>query len=320
MSKQKRNVVVIGGGNGSAVTLRGMKRMRDIFNISAVISTSDSGGSSGRLREEFKSLPPGDILRAVLALSPFGYRTLLRPLFYKRRFEGLGKLDGHNLGNLILTLCTEYCGDFISSIRALEQAVESYGTVHPSTLLQNDLVVELSDGSVIKTEAAIDRPDYDRSKKIKKIWLEPEVQAHDGAINAIETADFILLGPGSLYGSVIAAMLPNGIYEAIERSKARFIYIAGNKYELDGETGPTTLHDFVGQLESFLPRKIDAVVFNNFKLDEKQKEYYKEKNWGLIEYDQTKLGKYLVFDEPFESQGGGLSGERLGRVLREAMT
>src|SRR3989339_860667 len=118
MSKKK--VVVIGGGNGSAISIVALKQNLDLFDISAVISMSDSGDSSGRLREEFNTLPPGDIMRAVLALSKYDY-PLLKQIFFRNRFSGAGKLDGHNLGNLALILGEKYDGDFMSAIRALEQ-------------------------------------------------------------------------------------------------------------------------------------------------------------------------------------------------------
>ena len=321
MSKDKRQVVIFGGGNGSATTLRAMKRSADIFNLSAVVSMADSGGSSGRLRQEFNTLPAGDVLRAILALSSYGYRTVLRPMFYKNRFTGLEKLDGHNLGNLFLVLTAQYCGgDFVSAMRALEQAVAAQGTVYPATLDPAHLAAELDNGDIVRTEAALDHPAYDRAHVIKRVWLEPETAAYPGAIRAIEKADFLLFGPGSLYTSVIASLLPRGFKEAMARSKAKTIYIAGNKYELDGETGPTALHDFVSQLEQYLPRPIDAVVFNKVTLTPVQQEHYKEKGWAMIEYDPDRLREYLVYAEPFERQSGGLSADRLGRLLREAMT
>src|SRR3989338_10367595 len=176
----KKRVVAIGGGNGSAIALEALKQHRDIFDISAVISMSDSGGSSGRLRQEFNTLPPGDILRAILSLSLSDY-PVLRKIFYSNRFSGAGKLAEHNLGNLFLTLAGKYAGDFMSAVRALEQSVEAVGHVYPATLDQTDLCVELENGQIIKTEAAIDMPNYDRSLKIKKAWLEPAWQIYSEA-------------------------------------------------------------------------------------------------------------------------------------------
>lgn len=316
----KDNVVVLGGGNGSALTLRALKRKKELFNISGVITMSDSGGSSGRLRDEFETLAPGDIMRAITALSPHGYRTELRPMFYKERFKGCGKLDGHNLGNLFLILASQYAGDFMSAVRALEQAVDAQGTIYPATLERHDLVAELDNGDIIRTEAVIDEPEYDRDIKIKKVWLEPEPQAHEEALQAIRDAHFILLGPGSLYTSVVASILPKGVSEAIAESKGRLIYIVGNKYEKFGETGPTQLHDFVNVIELYLPRPIDAVVFNNTNLSGQQRAYYEMKNWGVIEFIPEKLRNRIIVAEPFERQSGGLSAEKLSRLLVELMS
>ncbi len=317
---KKRKVVVFGGGNGSATTLRAMKRNIDLFDISAVISVSDSGGSSGQLREEFNTLPAGDILRAVLALSPIGYRSILKPYFYGKRFENTGKLDGHNLGNLFLVLAANYCGDFVKAIRALEQAVRAQGKVYPASLDNVQLAAELTNGEIVQTEAKLDRPDYDRNLKIKKVYLDPPGEIYSEVKKVIEEADFILLGPGSLYTSVVASILPKGIKEAIDKSKAKLVYIAGNKYEMEGETGPTALHEFVAELEKYLPRKLDSVIFNNMKLTKEQAKHYEEKKWKLIDSDMSKLKDYLVFSEPFERQSGGLSAERLGMLLREALS
>src|SRR3989339_2031331 len=157
----KKNVVVIGGGNGSAVCLEGLKTYTNIFDISAVISMSDSGGSSGKLRKEFNTLPPGDIMRAVLSLSKYDYQSL-RKIFYQPRFSGLGKLDTHNLGNLFLTLTIQFTGNFIHAIEAMSHSVEAKGRVYPVSLENINLVAELENGKVIKTEAFIDNPVYNR--------------------------------------------------------------------------------------------------------------------------------------------------------------
>ncbi|PIT86602.1 MAG: hypothetical protein COU33_02245, partial [Candidatus Magasanikbacteria bacterium CG10_big_fil_rev_8_21_14_0_10_43_6] len=195
---KKKNVVVFGGGNGSATTLRALKIQKEQYNISAVITMSDSGGSSGRLRKEFDTLPAGDIMRAVLALSPHGYKGVLRKMFYKNRFNDVGKLSGHNLGNLFLIFAAQYTGDFVHAVRAFEQALDTTGTVYPASLFPSDLVAELSDGSIIYGEATLDEPTYDRALTIQKLWAEPAVLAYPGAIEAIIQADHILIGPGSL--------------------------------------------------------------------------------------------------------------------------
>ncbi len=317
MSKKK--IVVIGGGNGSALCLEGLKKYANKFAISAVISMSDSGGSSGRLRKEFDTLPPGDIMRAILSLSKYDYK-ILRQIFYKPRFQNTGKLDSHNLGNLFLTLISQYSGNFLQALEALSQSVEAQGKVYPVTLASANLVAELTNGDIIKTEEFIDNPAYNRGLKIKRVWLEPVCQAYAEAVKAVESADGIILSPGSLYTSLIAALLPKGIKEAIaQNKKAKIIYVAGSAYRLDGETGPERLSDFVLQMEKYLPRKIDLVIHNNHKLTKKQKEIYKSKNWGVFEFDKSNLKNTKIQSLDLEAAEGGLSPAKLSAVLHKIL-
>jgi len=319
----KTKIVVIGGGNGSALCLEGLKKYANKFDISAVISMSDSGGSSGKLRKEFNTLPPGDIMRAVLSLSKYDYK-MLRQIFYKPRFTNTGKLDSHNLGNLFLTLMSQYSGNFLSALEALSQSVEAQGRVYPVTLASANLVAELQNGEIIKTEEFIDNPKYNRGLKIKKVWLEPACRGYVEAQRAIESADYIILSPGSLYTSLIATLLPQGVKEAIAKNKkAKIIYVAGSAYRLDGETGPERLSDFVLQIEKYLPRKIDLVIHNNHKLTKKQKDIYKTKNWGVFEFDKKNLKtKSLpagrqVRSLDLEAADGGLSTVKLSALFRK---
>ncbi len=313
---EKKRVVAFGGGNGTASTLIALKKHAEIFDIAAVVSMSDSGGSSGRLRQEFQTLPPGDIMRAILALSPFEYDGFLKEIFYKKRFDDAGSLTGHNLGNLFLILAQQYAGSYIAAIRALEQAVSARGRVYPATLEQTDLVGELSSGEIIVGEHALDRPEYDRSLRIAKVWLQPETaRAHDGAVRVIEQADVLLFGPGSLYCSVVASILPVGIFHAMKQSKAELVYLAGNKYEERGETGPVALSDFVHELESYLPRKVDTVIFNEFSATKEQKEYHKEQQLEQLVFDKEKLDRYRLIAQDFEQKTGGVDSEKLGDIL-----
>ncbi len=314
-SMQKK-VVIIGGGNGSAISTNAMKQFIDDIELSSVISMSDSGGSSGKLREEFDTLPPGDILRAVLAMSKYDY-TVLRQIFNKNRIKGNSKSAEHSLGNLVLTLLEKYNGDYMSAVRALEDAVEAQGHVYPTTLNKTDLVVKLDNGDIIKTEGVIDRPEYDKSLRIKKAWLEPEVNIFLEAKQKIEEADCIIIGPGSLYCSVVATLLPTGTKEAIEKSKAKLIYVCGDAYEGIGETGPKKLSDFINELENYLPRKLDTIIFNNAKLSDEQKKQYAEKKWNLIEFDEENLKEHNIVAGDFEKKTGGLDPEKLGNILKE---
>lgn len=312
----KKNIVVFGGGNGSANTLVALKQNLERYNIDAIITVSDSGGSSGRLRNELGVLPPGDIMRGVLALSIFDY-SILKKIFFQNRFKVEGKLNKHNLGNLFLALSEKYGGGSIKAIRALEESVEAVGRVHPVTLKAGNLVAKLNNGKIIKSEAKIDEPEYDLSFRIKNVYLEPKLKANPEAVKAVLAADYIIISSGSLYTSIVASLLPIGIKEAIDKSDAKIIFVSGNAYHLYGETGPKVLSEIVSELELYLPRKIDYILYNKHKLNTKEKEHYKKKTWGVFENDSKNLlGRNVVaFD--FSRPDGGLSSIKLGKKLKE---
>lgn len=323
MKNKKPKVVVIGGGNGSAIVINALKKFISKIELCAVVSASDSGGSSGALRWAFNMPPPGDVLRAVLGMSRHDY-NLLRQIFYRNRIEGLEKFTKQapasrapNLGNLILSLLTRFEGDFMSAVKALEKAVEAVGRVYPATLEQSDVCAKLTNNKIIKGETNLDRPIYSRQHKIKKLWLEPAVKIFEPAKKALEQANYIFLSPGSLYTSVVATLLPRGAREAIKKSNAKLIYVAGNGYEKLGETGPEKLSDFVKELERFLPRPIDLVIYNNCELNKKQKRKYLARNWGLFEADLVNLPKNKVISADFEKNEGGLSWNKLGVILQK---
>ncbi len=305
---------MIGGGNGSSVVLQALQPLAADFQISAVICMTDSGGSSGRLRRDLKVLPPGDVLRAVLALSPYD-QELLRTIFYRTRFDNLSALTGHNLGNLFLALGSHSGQDFLVATRALEQSVAAVGHVYPATLELAELVAELDDGQQIVGEGNIDHPEYDRSIKIQKVWLEPAVAAAPEAVRAIKQADGIILAPGSLYGSLIAALLPTGITEAIGKSKARLYYISARGFRADAETGPETLSETVKVLEAYLPRPVDLIVYNSADLTPLQRQKYTAECWGIMDNDLDKLGDRQVSGYDFEADSGGHSAEKLSPIM-----
>lgn len=313
--QSKKKVVVIGGGNGASITLRALKMHADMCDIAAVISMSDSGGSSGRLREELDVLPPGDIMRAILALSRYDH-AMLREIFYERRFSMPGKLEKHNLGNLFLALSARHAGDFLQSVRALEQALGSIGHAYPATLEQTTLCVLLSNGDVVFGEANIDVPAYDRSLRIRRVWLEPAGVASPEAIAAIVAADAILFGPGDLYTSIIPAILPSGMQEAIAISHAQLIPIVGGTIHAHGETGPASMSDWAKELQTHLPRRFDAIVYNTAVLNGEQEAAYRKNDWALLEKDMETLTEHTKIGAPFTADDGGLSPAQLGAVLR----
>ena len=312
----KQNVVIISGGNGSGVSINACKTFLEEVALSAVIPMSDSGGSTGRLRREFDTLPVGDIMRAVIAMSKHD-AGLLKQLFYRMRFKKAGKLDGHNLGNLFLILAEQYGGDFVHALTALHPAVEAVGTVHPVTLDVSDLAVELASGEQVVGEHEIDRP-KSTEDKITRAWLEPQPALYNGAKEALKKADVIVFGPGSLYCSVIPSLLVADVQEVLEKSSAKLVYVVGNAFEEHGEAGPRVLSKFISTLESYLPRALDAVVFNNHSLSEHEQKRYQEKQWTLITNDVDDNDPRVIVGD-FERSGGGLDPDKLGALLKDVI-
>lgn len=312
---QKKKIVILGGGNGGSISIRAMKQFIDEYSISAIIAMSDSGSSSGKLREELGVLPPGDILRAVLAMSRYEY-DLLKRIFYDTRYSEKGKLNGFGIGHLFIALAEKYNGGIVDAIRALAQAVDVVGPVFPVTLQQTNLCVELTNGVVVTGEHEIDRPEWDRSVRIKRAWLEPEVEMYERAKREILSAEVIIIGPGSFYTSIIATLLPQGVREALGETKAKILFVSGNTIESNGETGPTSTSEIIGILHTYLPREVDMVVSNSHKLDSRQSAYYQEKGWERIMIDTEKVVVPII-SAPFELAQGGLDPVALGQLIHD---
>ncbi len=256
------HVVTIGGGTGQFALLSGLREMEGIA-ITTVVSMMDSGGSTGRLRDELGTLPPGDILKCVVALSP--HHTFARTILQKR-FERDIRLQGHNAGNMLLTMLSRYTGSFPSGVAALCEILEARGTILPVTTDQATLVAELTDGSRIFGEQAIDMPRGHQREKIRDVFLVPHhsdtIHVYPPVIDAIADADHILIGPGDLFTSIIPNLIVPGVADALRASKAGVLYIMNlmTKY---GETHNFAAKDFVEGLEAYLTRKVDGVVYNS---------------------------------------------------------
>jgi len=311
----KKNIVAIGGGNGTAVSVQACKTFLDQVNLSAVVSMSDSGGANGKLREQTGFLPASDLMRTTLALSEYD-PWMLKKVFYKNRIQNVStELDGYYIGILWYAMLQEKGMSFMQAQESLEQIVGAVGHAYPATLDVADFCVSLENGETQKTEGAIDRP-TDRSSRITKAWLEPRATIFDGAKKVIEEADVILFGPGSLYCSIVAALLADGTKEAISASKARLIYVVGNAYENIGEAGPETLSAFITELEEYLPRPLDVIIYNNHELNDQEQKRYEEKGWSLIDNDTDDLRVHIG---DYERTGGGLDPEKLGELLKTSI-
>lgn len=271
MEKRKR-IVVVGGGTGTFVILSALKNHP--FDLSAIVSMADDGGSTGILRDEYGVLPTGDIRRALVALSESS--KVLRDLF-NYRFRR-GGLNGHSFGNLFLGVLQKTTGSFAAAVKEASRLLNIRGEVIPVTLNNVRLYAKLKNGRIIKGETNIDIPKTKNRAQIERVWLAPAAKLNPDAQRAIQKADFIIIGPGDLYTSLIPNLLVKNLPDEIRRSKAKKIYI-GNLMTKFGETDNFTAIDFIREIEKYLGEGVlDYAIFNNKRpSSEIIKKYKKEK-------------------------------------------
>lgn len=311
-----KKIVVLGGGNGASLTLNALKTLGPEYDLTGVISVADNGRSSGKLREELGVLPPGDLLRAVLALSEYDF-AMLKEVFYKTRFTDTGKISNHNLGNLFIAFASQY-SDLLSALKAFGQALKTRGTVLPATLESVDLCAELSDGQIVRGEESIDEPQYSRELMVKRVFLDPAPQALPEALQAIKEADLLILGGGDIYTSMVASLLPNGIQAAIGESKAPIAYVSNRYYHPTGETVSNRVSEIIIELEKYLPRKIDTVLIDPTKATDTEREAVIAKKWGIKEIDLENISCQIVEGE-FDAQFIGINPEALGQTFKKIL-
>lgn len=270
----------IGGGSGLSALLSGIKRYADLEigkdniidldSLAAVVTVSDDGGSSGRLVEEFDMLPPGDIRRLLFTLSDADELAGL----FEYRFSSNGELGGHTVGNILLTALTELKGNFPMAIQAASRLLAVRGRIIPVTLDYTVLCAELADGEIVRGESTI--PIRENREPIKRVFFEPrengktphateasyECKAHKGATDALLNADVIIIGPGSLYTSIMPNLVIKGIVEAIQQSPAMKIYVC-NVMTQPGETDGYAVTDHVNAVLDHAKISLDYVLVNN---------------------------------------------------------
>ncbi len=252
-------VAVIGGGTGIYAVLTGLRRHTS--NIAAIVSMADNGGSSGRLRDEFGFLPPGDVRRCLIALSSDRDALLLRQLFEYRFDRGLG-LNGHSFGNLWLTALTDILGGTDKAVDEAGRLLGISGRVLPVTLADTMLCARLTDGHVIRGETDIDVRKAHQEIAIQDVYLDPPAAANPAALRAIEEADLIVLGPGDLYTSIIPNLLVSDVADAVRASRGRCVYIC-NVMTKHGETDNFAASDFIRQINRYLGEGVlDCAVLN----------------------------------------------------------
>lgn len=291
MHNTKQKILTIGGGSGQFVLLSGLRDIQDI-EITSVVSMVDSGGSTGRLRDELGILPPGDVLKCILALSP--HRDIARTILLKR-FISDRRLQGHSAGNMLLTMLSRYTGSFPRGVQALAEILDIKGTILPVSVEKATLVAELTDGSRIFGEEAIDIPRGNQREKIRDVFIVPHhsdsISVYPPVIEAIKKANYILIGPGDLFTSIIPTLIVPKVKEALGKTHGIILYIV-NIMTKFGETHNFEAHDFVEQLESFTEKKVDGIIYNTEKPAEALIKPYREQKAEFVVFDtQNKFWK-----------------------------
>ena len=269
-------IVVIGGGTGLYTLLRGLKQFTN--NITAIVTAFDSGGSSGRLRDELGVLPPGDIRNCLVALST---EELLMKKLFQYRFSN-GSLKGHSFGNLFITAMSEVSGEFSKAVEKSSEILAIRGKVLPSSIENVALCARLKNQQIIKGEDKISR----YKSGIESIFLEPSsVLPSPEALQAIREADMIILGPGSLYTSVICNLLVKDVPETICQAKALKMYIC-NVMTQPGETDDYTASMHVREIIKYLPHNcLDYVVINSERISKKVAAKYQKEDAHMVKDD-----------------------------------
>ena len=319
--------MALGGGTGLSTLLRGLKELvarrtdevihrgRPISDLTAIVTVTDDGGSSGRLRRENRILPPGDIRNCMVALSKD--ETLLARLFQYRFHAGRG-LVGHNFGNLFLAALTHVTGDFVEAIRVSSKVLAVRGRIFPSTLANVHLVAKLENGRRVHGETRITAS----RSRIQRLMLSPRrVRPMPKAVEAIRRADLILLGPGSLYTSILPNLLIPEVANAIAKSKAPKVYIA-NLMTQPGETAGYALADHLRAIQEHVPHQvIDWVVANRQAVSPEIARRYRAQGAEPVAIDipaLQKLGFRVILDNLLEEQAViRHDARRLSRLLLE---
>lgn len=304
-------IVAVGGGTGLSMLLKGIKKITN--NITAVVTVGDDGGSSGRLREEMGILPPGDIRNCIAALADDD--DLVTKLFQYRFKTGEG-LEGHSFGNLFLTALTSITGDLVRAVKESSNVLSIRGKVLPSTLDDMKLAAEMEDGRIIHGESNIP----EAKGKVKRLFTEPEnCRALEDVIKAIKDADLIILGPGSLYTSVIPNLLIKEIAQEIADSNAKKIYVC-NIMTQPGETDDYNVSTHIDAIISHAGDKhiMDAVLVNDSLPDNLAEKYKLADSFPVkLDVDNVKkTGVRIVSKKLIEDSKEGLVRHSSNRVAR----
>jgi uncharacterized cofD-like protein len=288
---RKPRIVVIGGGTGLSVMLRGLKQKP--LDITAIVTVADDGGSSGILREELQIPPPGDIRNVLSALADI--EPLLAEVL-KYRFQNGTGLAGHSLGNLILAAMTDITGDFVTGITELSRIFAVRGRVLPAANQAIVLKAEMEDGSIVVGESTIPKSGL----AIRKVFIEPaDVEPLPDAVQALEEADAILIGPGSLYTSILPNLIVPKLAEAIVNSNAVKLFIC-NVMTQPGETDNYSVSDHLDAVQAHIGHQLfDYVIVNDGEIPPQVQSLYAEKGSTAVHLDLeevTRRGYKVIAD------------------------
>lgn len=275
-------IAVIGGGTGSFTLLRTLKHYTR--HISALVNMADDGGSTGQLRDELGTLPPGDVRQCLVALSE---SERVRDLF-TYRFED-GAMKGHAFGNLFLSALEKMTGSFAEAVDTASHVLNIIGKVYPITLDKVTLVMTQSDGSVTRGEFNIGHLDFGDSKR-PDLSLEPSSSINPEAEKAILDSDIVVVAPGNLYGSLAPALVVPGVGEALRATNAKKVYVC-NLVTKPGQTDGFKVDDFAAEIERFGNFKLDYVIYNNDRPPKELLDRYAKKDEYWVEFDERELKK-----------------------------
>jgi len=283
-----KKVTVLGGGTGTFVVLSGIKNFA--LDLSVVVSMMDSGGSTGRLRDQLGILPPGDLRQCLVALSD-------APLLWRRlflyRFEK-GDLEGHNFGNIFLAALEKVSSSYDEAIQTASYVLKTKGNVYPVTQDKINLAVNYENGKNVKGEGLIDE-NHAETSRIKNAYLTPRGKANPKALKSIEDSDFIVIGPGDLYTSIIPVLLVDGVKNAVLKSKAKIIYIL-NLMTKTGQTTDYKATDHIKDLKKYLGRGPDIVLINNSQMSSEVLDLYKKYKEIVVVNDLNGQRDYEVVE------------------------
>lgn len=304
-----KNIVVMGGGTGTFTVLSGLKDYKDL-HLTAIVSSADDGGSNKKFRDEFGLLPPSDFRQCLVALaSNEDAEQTIRKLMMYRFTKGVG-LEGQTFGNILIAALTDIEGSQIKAFEEVGKILKIKGEIYPITLGNVRLMAEYENGDITYGEHLIDEPEdiHDSTQRIKRLFLNRNAEVFEKAKEAIENADYIVLGPGDLYTSTLANAIVGNAAEIMKNSKAKIIYIVNlmTKY---GQTFGFTAKDHVEEIEKYIGKKPDFIMINNTTFDDDVLEKYEhlhdfpvkndldEKKYKVISCD-------LVAHEVVEKQKG----------------